>query len=170
LGLLFRPLFGFAGNRDKGFPDMRLPAAQVARASAAVFLLAALAACSAGNFGGSGPEQQANAVPPPPPPPPPPPLAPAPPPVDLAGRWKLTAAQAGACFMSFGNTPATVAAGTIAPEGGCPGSFFTSRKWTFEHGVLFVRNHKSEPLAQLSFADGRFEGHDTSGAAVSLTR
>jgi hypothetical protein len=150
---------------------MRLSAAHVARASAAVFLLAALAACSAGNFGGSGPEQQANAAPPaPPPPPPPPPPAPVPPPVDLAGRWKLTAAQAGACFMSFGNTPATVAAGTIAPEGGCPGSFFTSRKWTFEHGVLFVRNHKGEPLAQLSFADGRFEGHDTSGAAVSLTR
>ena len=25
------------------------------------------------------------------------------------------------------------AEGTIAPEGGCPGKFFTSRKWIYEH-------------------------------------
>jgi Protease inhibitor Inh len=87
----------------------------------------------------------------------------------MAGRWKFAAAGGGACVMTFGNNPAAVQ-GTIAPQGGCPGNFFTSRKWTFEHGVLFMRNHKSEVLAQLSFGGGHFEGHDTSGGAVSLTR
>lgn len=71
--------------------------------------------------------------------------------------------------MNFGHAPAA-AQGTIAPEGGCPGNFFTSRKWTFEHGVLTMRNHKDEPLAQLSFSGGRFEGHDTGGAALTLSR
>jgi hypothetical protein len=87
----------------------------------------------------------------------------------LTGRWKLTAAGSRTCFMNFGHAPAA-AQGTIAPEGGCPGNFFTSRKWTFEHGVLIMRNHKDEPLAQLSFSGGRFEGHETGGAALTLSR
>ncbi len=131
---------------------------------AAVTLLAfvLLAGCAANDrVAADRPEAQAS-----PPPPPPPP---SPPPVDLTGRWKLTAAGSGACFMNFGNAPAA-AQGTIAPEGGCPGNFFTSRKWTFEHGMLIMRNHKDEPLAQLSFSSGRFEGHETGGAAVTLSR
>ncbi len=71
--------------------------------------------------------------------------------------------------MSFGSAPGA-GQGTIAPEGGCPGNFFTSRKWTFERGTLFIRDHKGEPLAQLSFAGGRFEGHETGGTALSLSR
>jgi hypothetical protein len=71
--------------------------------------------------------------------------------------------------MKFGNAP-TAAQGTIAPEGGCPGNFFTSRKWTFEHGALIIRDHKGEPLAQLSFSDGRFAGQATNGGALSLSR
>ncbi len=135
----------------------------VAKAAAALLVLAALAGCAA--TAPERPEPQANAAPPPPPPPPPP----TPPPVDLAGRWRLAEAGGRACFMSFGNAPAA-AQGTIAPEGGCPGNFFTSRKWTFEHGVLIIRDHKGEALAQLSFAGGRFEGHETGGAALSLSR
>ena len=30
----------------------------------------------------------------------------------------------------------------------------------FEHDLLIIRNHKDEPLAQLSFANGRFQGHE----------
>ena len=89
--------------------------------------------------------------------------------MDLAGRWKLSAAGGGACFMNLGNSPGALQ-GTIAPEGGCPGNFFTSRKWTFEHDALIIRNHKGEPLAQLSFAGGRFEGREPNGAALSLSR
>src|SRR5262249_61539901 len=54
-----------------------------------------------------------------------------PPPVNMAGRWTLTAPGTGGCAMNFGATPGA-AEGTIAPEGGCPGNFFTSRKWVFE--------------------------------------
>jgi hypothetical protein len=71
--------------------------------------------------------------------------------------------------MNFGNAPGAVQ-GTIAPEGGCPDNFFTSRKWTFEHGALIIRNHKGESLVQLSFSRGRFEGSATGGAALSLSR
>jgi hypothetical protein len=60
--------------------------------------------------------------------------------------------------------------GTIAPAGGCPGDFFTSRKWTFEHDMLIVRNHKGEALAELSFSAGRFQGQATGGGSVTLAR
>jgi hypothetical protein len=70
--------------------------------------------------------------------------------------------------MKFGNAPAA-AQGTVEPGGGCPGNFFTSRKWTFERGALIIRNHKDEPLAQLSFSGGRFEGHEAGGGGAALT-
>ncbi len=101
------------------------------------------------------------------PPPPPPPAQP--PPISLNGRWRLAAAGAGACFMNFAQTGGA-AQGTIAPEGGCPGNFFTSRKWTFEHSALIIRDHKSDVLAELSFAGARFEGHQAGGGALSLSR
>jgi hypothetical protein len=140
-----------------------------AKAAAALLVLAALAAVAAcANKGGqnAGIEPEQAAAPSPPPPPPPPPQ---PPPVDLAGRWRLVAASGGACFMTLGDVPGAVE-GTIAPEGGCPGNFFTSRKWTFEHGMLIIRDHKGEPLAQLSFTGGHFEGQMTNGGALSLSR
>jgi hypothetical protein len=59
--------------------------------------------------------------------------------------------------------------GTIAPEGGCPGNFFTSRKWTFEHGMLIIRDFKSQPLAQLSYSGDRFEGEDAN-SKLTLSR
>ena len=133
---------------------------RAAKAAAASLMLVVLAACSTT----PAPEPPAAAAAPPPTPPPS-----SPPPVDLAGRWRLTAAAGGACFMTLGDT-AGAAAGTVAPEGGCPGSFFTSRKWSFEQGNLIIRNHKSEPLAQLAFTGGHFEGKDTNGGALSLSR
>jgi hypothetical protein len=152
---------------------------------AALLMLTALAACGGGSLFGSQPEPPA---PPPPPPPAPPP--PAPPPVDLAGRWRLSASPGRACFMNFANTAGPPAAspalgppgapppspgptfalqGTIAPEGGCPGNFFTSRKWTFEHGMLIIRDFKNQPLVQLSFSGDRFEGEDANGK-LTLSR
>ena len=72
--------------------------------------------------------------------------------------------------MTFAATPGS-GEGTIRPEGGCPGNFFTSRKWTFEDGALIMRNHNSEPLGQLrpSGAAG-FTGDATNGQQVSLSR
>jgi hypothetical protein len=148
---------------------------------AALLVLATLTACGGGLLG-SPPD------PPAPPPPPPAPPPPAPPPVDMAGRWRLAATPGAACYMKFADTAGPPAAapgappappppppaqgpafgaafalqGTIAPEGGCPGNFFTSRKWTFEHGMLIIRDFKNQPLAQLSYAVDHFEAQDAS--------
>jgi hypothetical protein len=70
--------------------------------------------------------------------------------------------------MKLGNNPGATQ-GTVAPEGGCPGNFFTSRKWTFEHDTLIIRDHKGESLAQLTFADGRFSGQSTDGKTMTLS-
>ncbi len=131
-------------------------------AAGMLLLLAAMAACtSTERFGGHA-EPPATAAPPPPSPPP------QPPPTNLAGRWKLSGAG-GTCSVTLGDT-AGAAEGSIAPAGGCPGNFFTSRKWTYEHSRLIVRDYKGEPLAELAFANGRFEGKATNGAAVTLAR
>jgi hypothetical protein len=36
--------------------------------------------------------------------------------------------------------------------------------------MLIVRDHKGEVLAQLSFAEGHFEGQDKDGASLTLSR
>jgi predicted small secreted protein len=135
-------------------------AALVAVALAAAVLT--LAACTTAQTEKPDPEV---AVAPPPPPPPPPP---APPPFDVGGRWKFTAAGGG-CIMNIGNAPGA-AQGTIEPAGGCPGSFYMARKWTYEHGMLIMRDHKGQSLAQLSPAGDRFEGKQTDGGKVMLSR
>jgi len=133
------------------------------RATAAVLLLnTATGACTTTPQLTAAPSEQAEPSPPPAPPPP------QPPPIDLAGRWRL-AAGSGACLVTLAAAPGA-AEGTIAPAGGCPGNFFTSRKWTFEHDTLIVRDHKSEALAELSFTAGRFQGQATGGGSVTLAR
>lgn len=133
--------------------------------AAAVIAAAALmlAACTTSQSEKPDPE---IAVAPPPPPPPPPPT---PPPFDLGGRWKFSAAGAGGCMMNFGNAPGA-AQGTIEPAGGCPGSFYMTRKWTYEHGMLIMRDHKGQSLAQLSPTGERFEGKQSDGGKVMLSR
>ena len=131
-----------------------------ATAAALVLILAAVSACtSTQRLGGAAPEQAA--APPAPPP--------APPPIDLSGKWKLSMAGGGACLMTLGATPGA-AEGSIAPAGGCPGNFFTSRKWTYEHDTLVIHDHKGEVLVQLSFSAGRFEGQAVGGGAMTLAR
>jgi hypothetical protein len=89
----------------------------------------------------------------------------------MSGRWLLSSPGHGQCGMSFGAAGPSAADGTIAPEGGCPGKFFTSRKWTIDaSGRLTLRDHNGQPLAQLSAADAGFNGRSTSGEPVSLMR
>ena len=93
-----------------------------------------------------------------------------PPPEPMAGRWQLAAPGVSQCNMTFGGA-AGEGEGTIAPEGGCPGNFYTSRKWSFEQGELIIRDHKGQPLGQLALASpGRFDGKATNGQQVTLTR
>jgi Protease inhibitor Inh len=135
--------------------------------AAAALAGVALAGCGGGGLmGPSGSEQPppANAHPAARP------ASPTPPPVDMAGRWHLASTAGGACTMTFAATPGS-GEGTIAPEGGCPGNFFTSRRWIYDQGALVIRNHNGEPLARLAFAPpGRFEGQAGAGETVSLTR
>jgi hypothetical protein len=126
---------------------------QAARGAAGAVAIVLLAACRTGLTPGGG-GAPATAAPPP----------------DMTGRWMLSAAAGGACAMGFTGTPGD-SEGAIRPEGGCPGNFFTSRKWTFEGGALLLRNHNGEPLARLSeAAPGRFDGQSTAGQPVSLAR
>jgi hypothetical protein len=88
----------------------------------------------------------------------------------MTGRWLLAAPNSPACGMAFAGAPGAQL-GTIAPEGGCPGNFFTSRKWNFEQTGLVIRDHNGEPLAQLSLASGtNFDGKASSGEPVTLSR
>src|SRR5215212_7304934 len=92
------------------------------------------------------------------------------PPEPMAGRWQLAAVGASQCVMNFGGTP-DIGEGTIAPEGGCAGNFYTSRKWTFEQGSLVIRDHNSQPLGQLALASpGRVEGKASNGQQITLAR
>jgi hypothetical protein len=95
---------------------------------------------------------------------------PGPPPVNLAGKWTLSATGAGSCAMTFGAQP-EAADGTIAPAGGCPYNFFTSRKWSYTSAGLMIRDHNAQTLAQLQpVGDSRFEGKTSAGQDVALSR
>jgi hypothetical protein len=72
--------------------------------------------------------------------------------------------------MTFGATP-DANEGTIAPAGGCPFNFFTSRKWSYNTAGLAIRDHTAQVLAQLTPAGpSRFEGKTGSGQDIALSR
>ena len=98
------------------------------------------------------------------------PARPSPPPVSIAGRWQLSSPGRGQCVMTFGAASPSAADGTIAPEGGCPGKFFTSRKWTYDAVGLVIRDHTGASLARLSAAGTGFDGQAAAGEPVTLTR
>jgi hypothetical protein len=87
----------------------------------------------------------------------------------MTGRWILGAPNAPSCGLNFNVVPGAQQ-GTIAPEGGCPGDFFTSRRWTLAEGTLTIADEESQPLAQLKFAGDRFAGQSTGGIPITLTR
>ena len=94
-----------------------------------------------------------------------------PPPVNLAGRWTLSATGATSCGMTFGANNPDATEGTIAPGGGCPFNFFTSRKWSYTEAGLTLRDHNAQALAQLTPAGpNRFEGRTSSSQEIALSR
>ena len=102
-------------------------AARPALAASALFsAVLALAGCSGDRFTGFDLPGTSSA----PAVEPPPPAAPAPPPINLAGRWLMASPGRGQCNVMLSATAADAASGNVAPEGGCPGKLFTSRKWT----------------------------------------
>jgi hypothetical protein len=109
-----------------------------------------LAGCASSPLGGATPAATAPAV-------------------DMAGRWFLSVPNAPSCGMNFSGAPGAQE-GTIAPQGGCPGDFFTSRHWTLAQDALTINDHQNRPLAQLTFAGGRFQGQAAAGTPVTLSR
>ena len=99
----------------------------------------------------------------------PPAAAQQPPPSGMKGRWTLTAPNAPTCGMHFGGAP-DAKAGSIAPEGGCPGRFFLSRGWVKTDTGLTINDDQGNPLAQLAPSANGFEGSATTGMPVTLTR
>jgi hypothetical protein len=90
-------------------------------------------------------------------------------PLIMNGRWILATPNAPSCGVNFEGA-AGGQQGIVAPEGGCPGNFFTSRHWTLAQGTLTIDDQNNLPLAQLNHADGRFEGKATAGTPVTLSR
>ena len=128
------------------------------RASAPILALLALTGCSGIGWPGSSSSSTSQ------------PAETGAPPVSLAGRWQLSSPSRGQCNMTFGASGPTAVDGTIAPEGGCPGKFYMSRKWTYDQAGLTLRDHNGQPLAQLSGEGGNFQGKATSGEPVALMR
>jgi hypothetical protein len=91
-------------------------------------------------------------------------------PGNMAGRWLLSSPGQGQCHMNFGAAADNASQGTIAPEGGCPGKFFTSRKWSFEQSGLVIRDHNGKALAYLSGGAAQFTGKAATGEAITLLR
>jgi protease inhibitor Inh len=128
---------------------------------------ALLAACSGGDRmtlgGGSDSQPAANAAPADP--------AAKTPPASMSGRWTLSATGSTSCGMTFGASNPDSTEGTIAPGGGCPFNFFTSRKWSYTEAGLTLRDHNAQALAQLMPAGpNRFEGKTGSGQEIALSR
>lgn len=89
--------------------------------------------------------------------------------VTMPGRWMLSAPNAPSCGMNFAGGPGAYE-GTVVPDGGCPGRFFTSRRWVLASGGLTINDHEGNALAQLGFAGGNFEGKTAEGMPVTLAR
>ena len=92
-------------------------------------------------------------------------------PVDdsMTGRWILSAPNAPPCGLEFGGA-AGARAGSVAPDGGCPGNFYMSRRWAIEGNALTIASQDSQPLAQLKVVGTRFEGQSSAGTPVTLSR
>jgi hypothetical protein len=87
----------------------------------------------------------------------------------MAGRWMLSAPNAPMCGMAVSQSSGA-GSGNIVPEGGCPGNFYLSRRWTLEQGALSIKTDEDERLAQLTFTGAGFQGQSTAGTPISLTR
>lgn len=91
------------------------------------------------------------------------------PPSTMSGRWFLVASNAPPCGISFSGTSGAQE-GRIAPEGGCPGRFFLSRRWSLAGDTLTISDEDGQPLGTLKFAAGQFDGEAATGMKVTLAR
>ncbi|HXZ46652.1 MAG TPA: AprI/Inh family metalloprotease inhibitor [Pseudolabrys sp.] len=97
--------------------------------------------------------------------------APAPAPIDatMVGRWILSAPNSPSCGLEFNGAP-SARAGSVTPDGGCPGNFYMSRRWAMEGDALSITSEENQPVAQFKSAGTHFEGQSSAGTAVKLSR
>jgi hypothetical protein len=94
--------------------------------------------------------------------------APTAPTVNMSGRWRLVSIKGAACAMTFTSEGTE---GSIAPEGGCPANFYTSRRWVFDQGSLIIQDHNRKTLvAMKQNPSGSFDGELSNRELVRLER
>ena len=119
------------------------------RAAGGILIALTLAGCAGQGFSFGDKSQQADTA--------------------MAGRWILAAPGAPTCGMNFYGV-AGAREGKVAPEGGCPGNFYLSRRWLLEQDALVINDDDNNMLARLPSAGTRFEGSSTLGLSVTLAR
>jgi len=87
----------------------------------------------------------------------------------MSGRWVLSLPNAPSCGLEFAGAPGA-RAGKVAPDGGCPGGFYMSRRWAMEGAALLIIDDESRPLGQFKSNGARFEGQSTAGTPATLSR
>lgn len=78
----------------------------------------------------------------------------------------LAAPQAPACGLTLSGG----LQGRITPEGGCPGRFFTSRRYSLDNGTMTIFDGENLPLGRLTAGEDGFSGRAETGEAITLTR
>jgi hypothetical protein len=87
----------------------------------------------------------------------------------IPGRWTLSTANAPTCGLQFGGA-ASGRTGSVSPDGGCPGKFYTSRRWSMDDGAITITDAENQPLAHFRLVGDRYEGQSTSGTPMTLSR
>jgi hypothetical protein len=87
----------------------------------------------------------------------------------VPGRWILTVPNAPSCGLEFGGAVGA-RNGAVAPDGGCPGSFYLSRHWIQDGNGLAITDDENQVLVQLKSAGNKFEGVSVSSIPVTLSR
>ena len=87
----------------------------------------------------------------------------------IPGRWILSTANAPTCGLEFGGA-ASGRTGSISPDGGCPGKFYLSRRWSMDDGAITITDEQDQPLAYFRLVGDRYEGQTTSGTPMILSR
>jgi hypothetical protein len=87
----------------------------------------------------------------------------------IPGRWILSAPNAPTCGVEFSGSPAG-RAGSISPDGACPGNFYMSRRWSMDDGAITITDAENQPLAHFKLVGDRFEGQSSNGVPLTLSR
>jgi hypothetical protein len=81
----------------------------------------------------------------------------------------LSAPNAPPCGLEFRGNPGSQS-GSVSPDGGCPGNFYMSRRWSMNDGAIAVTDAENQPLAHFKLVGDRYEGQSVAGVPMTLSR